>query len=325
MDFLMLKNNNFKYLLNMSYNKNCGNCGKIQTYTTKGRLDCSIRENWVCNSCSSTHMKKIYGDDVITNVVDLYVNGDSFSKISLLLKISRDNIKDMLIEKNVWVENRDDIKKEFNDVDIENIIKKYNSGLSVKKISNLYGVSVTPIKRILKDMNLLKKGLSDGKKIVLSEEQITLIKDLYLNKFKNCEEISYQLGLTKSFVSKYLCNCGYRRNKSEGVSVGSIYKYRGIKYNEYLKIIPDLDKYKLDVSKMTRQQPIHNLLNYDKRGNSGVEGAYHLDHKFSISEGFKNGVPAEIIGDIKNLEFITWEENIKKRTNCSITINELIN
>jgi hypothetical protein len=41
-------------------------------------------------------------------------------------------------------------------------------------------------------------------------------------------------------------------------------------------------------------------------------------------EGFNNNVPAEIIGNIKNLEFIPWEENIKKRTKCSITINELI-
>jgi len=270
-------------------------------------------------------MKKIYSDDVITNVVYLYSGGNSFSKISVLLNISRDNVKNILIEKNVWVENRDKIKKEFNDIDIENIIKKYSGGLSVKKISNLYGVSVVPIKRILKDANLLRKGLSNGKKIELSDEQKSLIKFLYLEKYKNTNEISSQIGLTKSFVDKYLTNCGYRRDKSNGASVGLVNRYHGIKYDEYLKIIPDLDKYKLDVVKITRQQPIHNLLNYDKRGNSGVEGSYQLDHKFSISEGFKNGVPAEIIGGIKNLEFIPWEENIKKRTNCSITINELIN
>lgn len=28
-------------------------------------------------------------------------------------------------------------------------------------------------------------------------------------------------------------------------------------------------------------------------------------------------------GDIKNLEFIPWLENIKKRTKCSITIEDL--
>ena len=67
------------------------------------------------------------------------------------------------------------------------------------------------------------------------------------------------------------------------------------------------------------------MLNYDKRGVSGVEGNYHLDHKYSILEGYKNNISPEVIGNIKNLKFIPWEENIKKRTKNSITINELIN
>jgi len=76
--------------------------------------------------------------------------------------------------------------------------------------------------------------------------------------------------------------------------------------------------------RITNQQRIYELSNYQKRGNSGVDGAHHLDHKYSILEGFKNKISPTIIGDIKNLEFIPWEENIKKRTKCSITINELI-
>ena len=72
-----------------------------------------------------------------------------------------------------------------------------------------------------------------------------------------------------------------------------------------------------------KKQPIHLLENYEKRGNGGVEGKYHLDHKYSIIEGFKNNIEPEIIGNIKNLEFISWQENIKKRTKCSITIEEL--
>jgi hypothetical protein len=91
-----------------------------------------------------------------------------------------------------------------------------------------------------------------------------------------------------------------------------------------LNISDDYKKYKNDVTKITRQQSINQLLNYEKRGNSGVEGAYHLDHKYSIVEGFKNGISPEIIGGIKNLEFIPWKENITKRAKCSVTINEII-
>lgn len=309
----------------MSHIKNCPNCERIQSYTTKSRLRLSIIENMVCNCCSSVHMKKTYSDDITNYIVNLYNLGNSFTKISSMTNIARNNIKNILIDKNVWVENRDNLKKEFTLYDINNIMKKYKEGFSIQKISELYGVSKSPIKRVLKNENLIRKGYSNGKKIELSEYQTTKIKDLYLCEFKNSIEIANQLDLKKSFVDKHLANCGYRRNRSEGVSVGLVTRHRGIKYNDYLKIIDQLHKYKSDVMKITRQQPIRELLNYDKRGVSGIEGSYHLDHKFSISEGFKNNISSDIIGNVKNLEFIPWDENLKKRTKCSITIKELIN
>jgi len=306
------------------YFKNCPKCGELQSYTTKNRLECSIRENWVCNKCSSTHQKKIYSNEIINNVVELYNNGISFSKISTLLKVNRDNIKNILKEKNIWVENRDTLRKEFNDVEINDILIKYKNGMSVREICKIYNVSKTPIQRILKDYGVLRESRSNGVKINLTEEQTEKIKDLYLNEYKSSSDISEHLGLTKSFIDKYLSKCGFRRTTSEGVSVGLVRRYRDISYGDYLKIENDYKKYKSDVMKVTNQQPINELPNYDRRGNSGNDGVYHLDHKFSIMEGFKNNVPAEIIGNIKNLEFIPWEENIKKRTKCSITINELI-
>jgi transposase-like protein len=310
--------------MSQNYIKNCPNCGELQTYTTKNRLECSIREKWVCNKCSSTHQKKIYSEEIINNVVELYVSGVNFTKIASLVKICRNNVKNILKENNVWVENRDNIKKRFKRDDINNIIKKYNEGLSLQKISKIYNVSKTPIQKILKDNGVLRKGLSSGVKIKLSEEQKKIIKNLYLNEYKTSAEIANELDLTSSFICKYLSLTSYRRNISEGNSVGLIKRYHGITYDEYIKNVDKFKKYKLDVMKITRQQPINDLLHYNKRGNSGVTGAYHLDHKFSIIEGFKNNIPVKIIGNIKNLEFIPWEENIKKRTKCSITINELI-
>jgi predicted HTH domain antitoxin len=308
-----------------SYVKDCPNCGGLQTYTTKGRLECSIREKWVCNKCSLTHQKKIYSEEIINNVVELYVCGISFSKISTLLKINRNNVKNILKEKNVWVENRDMLKKKFNDVEINDILIKYKNGLSLQKISEIYNVSKGPIKQILKDKNMLREGRSNGVKINLTEEQKEKIKDLYLIGYKNSLEIGQELNLSKSFIDKYLQLSNITRTKSEGVSVGLIRRYRDISYGEYLKIEDDYKKYKNDVMRITNQQRIDELFNYQKRGNSGVEGVYHLDHKYSILEGFKNKISPKIIGGIKNLEFIPWEENIKKRTKNSITINELIN
>ena len=308
-----------------NYQKSCPKCGDVQKYTTKNRLNIAIKENTSCNNCSKLQQKKTYDTNINNEVINLYKNNYSFSKIASLLKMKRDNVKNILIENNIWIENRDQIKKNFTELEIDNILKIYSEGMSTKKISQMYNVSVSPIKRILKEKKILKKGNSDGRKIILSDKDYEIIKNLYLNDYENSEYISNFLGFKKSFIDKILHNSDFRRNRSDGNSVGLITRYRGIKYNEYLKIVDKFEKYKNDVIKVTKKQPLYKLSNYDKRGNSGIEGAYHLDHKYSILEGFKNNISPNIIGDIKNLEFISWEDNIKKRAKCSITINELIN
>lgn len=76
----------------------------------------------------------------------------------------------------------------------------------------------------------------------------------------------------------------------------------------------EMAKYRAKVNRITRKQPLHTLENFDKpRGVSGVEGNYQLDHIIPIHYGFHNNIPAEDIGNIKNLQFITWEENSKKK------------
>ena len=148
--------------------------------------------------------------------------------------------------------------------------------------------------------------------------------NLYLKEYKSCEEIAQEVGLTKSFVDKFLSKCDFRRDKGKAASIGLVKRYRNMNYDEYLEQIDIYYKYELEVLKITRQQPIKLLVNYNNRGNSGVDGAYHLDHKYSIIEGFKNNIKPELIGNIKNLEFIPWKENLKKRAKCSITLEELI-
>ena len=51
---------------------------------------------------------------------------------------------------------------------------------------------------------------------------------------------------------------------------------------------------------------------------------FHLDHKFSILEGFKQGISPEIIGSNVNLEIISSDLNCSKGGNCSISKEELI-
>ena len=52
-------------------------------------------------------------------------------------------------------------------------------------------------------------------------------------------------------------------------------------------------------------------------------GEYHIDHRYSIFQGFKDKIPSEIIGSIFNLEMIESRVNISKNIQCSITKEEL--
>lgn len=85
---------------------------------------------------------------------------------------------------------------------------------------------------------------------------------------------------------------------------------------------PFKDLYNAEVNKYTRKNS-KNLIGREKQGRAGVAGAYHLDHKFSVMEGFINNILPSIIGSQHNLEYIPWEENQKKNKKCSITLIEL--
>ncbi len=112
-----------------------------------------------------------------------------------------------------------------------------------------------------------------------------------------------------------ISNLGRLRKGKYGLEsecVKNLLKTRNITYEEYLEDMNDLDLYRKNAYFISRNQPIHLLENYGKRGLAGVKGAYHLDHIISINYGYKNNIPAEIIGSLYNLQFIPWKENIIK-------------
>lgn len=58
-------------------------------------------------------------------------------------------------------------------------------------------------------------------------------------------------------------------------------------------------------------------------GLAGVPGAYHIDHNYSIMNGYKNKVSPLLIGNINNLSMIPWKVNLQKHSASSITLTEL--
>ena len=117
--------------------------------------------------------------------------------------------------------------------------------------------------------------------------------------------------------------CIFCANNRKDVIKKTIETKMNISYGDYISNIDNKKYYYNNVKVISEKQPIHLLENYEKRGRAGIIGAFHLDHKYSISEGFKNKIPAEIIGNINNLEFISWEDNYRKRDKCSISIEDI--
>jgi len=73
---------------------------------------------------------------------------------------------------------------------------------------------------------------------------------------------------------------------------------------------------------VTKQNDLSLLPNIEKRGEVN-KGGYHLDHKYSIFQGYKDGIEAKAIGSIYNLEMILGTENLAKGKKCSLSINEI--
>lgn len=88
----------------------------------------------------------------------------------------------------------------------------------------------------------------------------------------------------------------------------------------------DLEHYRTKVFKVMYKfkDEISKLENFEKRGCAN-QGKYHLDHKLSIIEGFKQNIPPYIIGNINNLEMILGRNNLSKGRKCSINLDDLVN
>jgi len=138
----------------------------------------------------------------------------------------------------------------FTETNINEIVHQYTVlNLSCEQIGKLFNMSKLPINKLLKDLNLLKKGKSDGKKIILSEEQKNKIKELYVNECKTSPYISKELNLNLHFIEKYIYNSDFKRTKGESITFRQI----GKKRSDNVKNILKLAQQKLAKSGMRKQ------------------------------------------------------------------------
>lgn len=127
-------------------------------------------------------------------------------------------------------------------------------------------------------------------------------------------EIPWNKGLTKH-NNEWLAKLSEMQKGLNNSYLKPHLKQLGISYEDWKCKENGIEGYTRRVKKITEQQNLNEIPNYDSslRGKSGTSGSYQIDHIIGIAEGFRCGISIEEIGDIKNLQFITWEENLKKR------------
>jgi hypothetical protein len=157
-----------------------------------------------------------------------------------------------------------------------------------------------------------EKNPSYGK--VKTEEWIKTVSE----KNKGC--IGYWAGKTRTSEHKQKISKGLitayetKKRVPNGYNI-SLGMHNSLALNlseiEYKQLLSEKKKYYNEVHKITKRQAIHTLEFHENRGKAkkGTDN-YQLDHIIPISEGFRDNINPNIIGDISNLRFIPWKENI---------------
>lgn len=149
--------------------------------------------------------------------------------------------------------------------------------------------------------------------------------------FRNCPNCNIEMGyarrdlMLRAQESNAVCNsCSckiYKKSWTHVIKNVHVQKMAASKagYESFDEYMADLDtkkKYYRKVRRISKQQDISVLDNFDKlRGLCGVEDAYQLDHIIPISEGYRQNIDPEVIGHISNLQIIPWQENLRKSNN----------
>ena len=77
----------------------------------------------------------------------------------------------------------------------------------------------------------------------------------------------------------------------------------------------EYELYKMKVLRLTSENDLSKLENWPKRN---LYHKYEVDHIYPIRQAFKNFIPAELIGDIRNLRVIPRKENRSKSGKITI-------
>jgi hypothetical protein len=234
----------------------------------------------------------------IQESIDLYTSGATISQIAAS-KGFKDNVVAAALKRNnvpVYARNTRQIEC-FNH--IEELITQYQEGKSLTELGKLHNMGPSTIKLILDKRGLYKKP--SNTKVDMTSDHIQSAIHLAKQGMTH-KDIGAQLGYSVWVIQRNLVAAGITRPKGQ----------------------TNLTNYQSQVRRLT-------MINYNKYKNyinpSNLprgKKTYHIDHIYSVYDGFTNNIPANVIAHPANLQMLSSKQNIIKRTKSHHTVEELM-
>lgn len=219
-------------------------------------------------------------------LVELYINQKmSINTISKKYNCDFRTIKKRLEEYNIPTRSRREATKKYIDPNL--IMEKINEGMFVYQVAEFFGVNRKTITKNLIEAGIDVTQLESHQKL-MEENNSRTSKEMWANDTNRMQEHMERL---KEINEK----------KSEKAQL----RYE----TAHLK---DIKEYKRACTRIVDQL-------YGTERPEGMQ----IDHKYSIHDGFLNGVPAPILSHPFNLRWITAEENNSKGIGSIITLKQL--
>jgi len=89
------------------------------------------------------------------------------------------------------------------------------------------------------------------------------------------------------------------------------------------KELKEFTNYRQDVTQITRNIFYKYYYQINPKNLKRSKYKYHLDHIYSVMDGFKNNVPTKVISNPYNLQMLWWSDNISKSDRSDQTKQEL--
>jgi hypothetical protein len=210
------------------------------------------------------------------------------------------NLDDNTIKK-IRQSHSDWYEKTYGEINNKIINLLLNTKLTYNEICLELNIKKGKITYLIKKLNIKRPKVKTEKQIQASKNNM---KKMINSGLKSNIGVTTIEHYKKIFKSRY----GYEYD---------IFIERQSEYKKYYKLVRNLTNKNL-------KKYSYLFSDLDKLGRCGVDGAYQVDHIFSIKEGFIRDLPPSLISNPSNLNVIRWEDNLSKSDKSYFSLDELI-